>query len=432
MFKKEHSIFLILVFLPNFMQIVITNPFSNRFAYASYFIILSVALIMFPKNGMSMNASFKKVILVNSFFILIILYQMVTLEDFSAIYWMIMVPFLLGIELFVLFSAKETSYNVYLIERVMKYVLVCFYIQLILSVYESLSGSFLIHAYDEYLQVRSQDSFESRFILSNLPGPINPFTYLKLGLSGLHGQHNGWAFQLPFYNLLTAFAYIRTNKRFFLYTMILVLMAQMLNTTRTGILAIFVTDVLVYMKFFYRKKAVVRTITVVAVVAIPVFLGLSATIYNYFADYFMKGGSDTLSIRIDMWRSAIYHLTSGGFFLLTGLGYAEAGRLALSFVLLGGYESQLSSLENVFLDVLFLYGVIGLALFVYFVRVLIWKRADKTYRYFNLLLVVNMMIIGMTLGQVFVLRCYPLLLFCFIAFYLLPLQEVSGSNGDYG
>lgn len=411
MLNIKYIAFILLSLLPIFLQLIIP-PYGNRIVFASFFLLIATSFgVSFNFSKLSNN--YRKIILINIFMVIILFYQMVVFNDFSNIYWKMIFPFVLtSILIFYYHNFSDREQKILQIS--INILVFSFIIQFLLSVIESLQGSFIVSQYNWALKSYSylnQDTFINRFLFGSL-NIFNPFLFLKFGLSGLYGQHNMWALQLPFYNLIFAFAYIKTKNKYLLYLLIFIILAQLLNTTRTGIFAVLFTDLLIYLKFFYKRNFLFNTL--LTAILIPLLIISYEVVYDFFARYFTR--FDTFTIRTDIYISAIDYVYNSGSSLLAGMGYNEMGKLVTLFLSLQNYNVELKSFENGYLDILFLYGIIGFALFLYLIKQFLAGSNTTDVKFFAKLLVTNIFILGFTISHIFQVHVYPYVIFAFILF----------------
>ena len=253
-----------------------------------------------------------------------------------------------------------------------------FVLQLALSIYESRLGHviaagqgwWLVNEQTDtsFLQAWAGDTLyrvdilQHRFIGNAIWPQMSRvlFGNLTLPFSGMLGQHNYWGSELPFINLLFIMAYWSTRRRVYLVLLPLVFFAILMNTSRFGIAAIFVTDIALFLKLNPRRGFTIAAGAIT--LGLAVLAWLSAAIVSYFF------ATDTLTGRLATWPIFVDFFGNSDFVTyLFGFGPRGAEEMG---AILAGY-----SLENQLLLVLFNYGSVGALAILLFVR-----SFRKTYR----------------------------------------------------
>lgn len=179
---------------------------------------------------------------------------------------------------------------------------VLFLVQLVFSIYESLYFSnFLVNSYDwntanktlEYFPaLELSDRLQIDFFFNQLNIPF------QMTFSGMLGQHNHWGTQLPFYFLLFGYTYFATERKYkyFLILMGFITISSLLNTSRFGMIAIFVNAVFFFFILSTYSKNFKRFVGIVALLVLFYYLNvLIENIIIYIAL------TDTFSSRLDTW-----------------------------------------------------------------------------------------------------------------------------------
>ncbi|MDP1678354.1 MAG: hypothetical protein Q8L88_15965 [Bacteroidota bacterium] len=179
---------------------------------------------------------------------------------------------------------------------------VLFLVQLVFSIYESFYFSdFIVNSYDwntanktlEYFPaLELSDRLQIDFFFNQLNIPF------QMTFSGMLGQHNHWGTQLPFYFLLFGYTYFATERKnkYFLVLMGFVAVSSLLNTSRFGMIAIFVTGVFFFFILSTYSKNFKRFVGI-SVLAV-LFFYINVIIENIIIYMAL---TDTFSTRIDTW-----------------------------------------------------------------------------------------------------------------------------------
>lgn len=269
-------------------------------------------------------------------------------------------------------------------------VVVLFVIQFACSMIESRTGQIFEKNSDEVLT-----NLDYRdLLLTDSGGGMHELGF-NYGFSGLLGQANRFGVMLVFYNLLFM-TQLRSQFRWIFGSLMgLVLLAALLNTTKTSIGTIAVTDLL-YFTFQGGRTRILRIVLVFGsflVVAIP-FAGVVS-------EYALKdkGGSNNLVLRAEHWQRLWDY-------------YRVNGLTNPSNVLFGFDMSHLSSdgaatdaafqgsFENEFLLLLFNFGLLGLSIFLisfFGVPLSSFRLVSKFNRAVYLLLPLSLLICSLTM-----------------------------------
>ena len=295
--------------------------------------------------------------------------------------------YLIPITLVLFLSHYKNNSIIKFLENVFYLVGVMFLLQFILSAYESINNIYLDPIHNWALNHITSHSIRSKWLLqvigidfSLLDRFIHPF-------SGLLGQSNFWAVQLPFYNLIFLYMHYKTRRKYFMLLVVLVFSAILLNTTRSAIFIILVTDIF-YMLFIGESKRF-NYVTIGGVV-ILLFIYIGDIVYNFII-YFEQ--SDSLTGRL-----ATYN-TLSQFSMLSEIpliwGYSVPQILNIEYVYLGGM-----GFESYFFDVLFYNGIFGFLLFIYLLMKILkqGRKFSTINKYFSFLIVMNIIGISLTIN----------------------------------
>ncbi len=199
------------------------------------------------------------------------------------------------------FATFRDTENIEIFNRLSLIIGGVFIIQLAYSFYESVfSDVYIVNSFDwngtfsdfDYEGGLLNDRLQIEYFFQYLDLPI------RLVFTGLLGQHNHWGTQLPFYNLIFIYQYYysTTGRLRYLGLLGLVLLAAILNTSRFGILAIIITDIV----FFYYFTTINKRIKALFYFSFGVLLLIFAMdIYESISTYVSL--TNTFSTRQDTW-----------------------------------------------------------------------------------------------------------------------------------
>ncbi len=411
---RNFSFFIIVLTLPIFLPVLL-----SPYGYIYTFTVLITASIFYassPKEPMPQSRSMSAHTKIFYLFIIIIISKAFKYSDFSNPIFLLLIPFVLSLAVIRYASSVPLERSEEFISKCIETVYYVFLIQLVLSVFESLAGSYLVSGFNAAAKSYQgpEDAYITRFIIP-VPLFLNPFNYLRFGLSGLLGQHNQWGLQLPIYNLIFLYGYLRSRNSRYLMLMFLVIVAIILNTTRTSLVLIVISDVLL---FFYLYVSTSKRSRMIIYIIAAVVLALTADkILLVFQAIVTK--SDTLSIRLSIYQYAWYYLKAHFSDLVIGYDYHALGNLVTGFLRSANYNVVLHGFENGFFDMTFVYGISGFMLFLLFVFFSVrtmWENQHKAI--LGILFVLMIIFLNITLSHVFLSFVLP-----FITLFLILVSK---------
>jgi hypothetical protein len=386
---------LFILYLPVFIHFIIEVEAFGMFLYVS--VSLMMLLYLFKARAARNSELWKDIsffVTFNILYIAVIVLKLFAVDFnvrgfFSATQGHLISLFML---LYFLKQSKEDIVAV--VHRVFKFVGVVFLVQLCLSVYESYVGHFL-----QYFLAGDAPSgtLDERILLSVISSNIPLLSDLKMPFSGMLGQHNFWGTQLPFYNLIFLYLYLQSKQRKYMVLLALTFVASIFNTSRFGISAILLTDVITLLRFMRARTRVLIIGSLFILIAAN--LGTLITAWN---GYFER--ADTLTNRVvdyEMyWR---YFGDQNPLEMLIGVGATRLG--TLSERITGGY----GSFESEFFAQLFRSGLIGLVVIgAFLVAVAKKRRQGKPVEgSFGALIVLNVIMVSTVSNLVFTFFVFP-------------------------
>ncbi len=385
---KNHNALLAVLYFPIFGPIIV-SPYNVRFYLLIY--VSLIILLLLPK-GDTDRYFLHKVALLFTFSILFMLLVTV-LEVIHGTQFLLIIRqsltyvIVIGIILFLSKYKKEALIKI--LERTFYFVGIMFILQFILSAYESMNNIFLVNDYNWALSGLYVTSLDNRFILKIFDidtGFLRVFTH---PFSGLLGQHNYWAVQLPFYNLIFLIMYHKTKMKYYLFLIILVFIAILLNTTRAGILIILMTDIF-YVLYLNKRK--IFTYYAVSFLTILLLVYVIPQLAVNFFQYFQQ--TDTLTGRIESYSIFYWNIFTGDFPILFGYGSNQVIQIMNNLM---EYN-----FESAFFTILYVNGLIGLALFMIFLVKIVTQGRKFSFinKYFSYLIVFNIVGISLTIQGV--------------------------------
>ncbi len=295
-----------------------------------------------------------------------------------------------------------------IIEKVFRFIVIAFFIQFVLSIYESSIGHYIGVIWEDPDGVQLYSGWENRVVLNVLGNFTAGITSsFQFPLSGLLGQHNNWGAQLPFYNLIILMLYHETKEKKFIVGLIAIVAAIVFNTSRFGFAGIAATDIF-YLGYYFppiRKYIIILSSIVIAVIIYT--LNDIITLWeNYQALQ-----PDTLQYRVNNYSEFWKHLGDlhiGDF--LFGIGLKDSPKYYEKIMgFPGNFESSI-------LMSFFQYGIIGLLLLMY-----LWKkifnyavRFKNRFNPFIFLLFVNIISVSITVNGISYYFVLPFVVLIFI------------------
>jgi len=353
----------------------------------------------------------------NILYLLIIGIQFLFYAEGISVTFYLAQGFILSLMLIFYLSRYDDAMIIDTLNTVFQFVALAFLIQFALSAYESHLGQYIFGdtGWIEQTYTMSNQELEDRIVLSAVTSTVGLSNYFLYPFSGLVGQHNYWGTQLPFYNLIFLGMFYKKRNIYTGTLVFLVLPAIVLNSSRFGIAAIVLTDLL-FAYFLFKKGRIIVTVTLSIV-----FFYL---LYNFNAfsggwdEYFEK--TDTLSPRITS-----YQLLYDRFFsfdiisMIFGLGPNKSGQVVVAITGFGSFESELLALA-------YTSGLIGLFIFVIFLL----KQLTRNLHFHlypkvvGVLIVLNIIGVSLTTNLVFVASVYPFVTLLYV--YNLATETIAG------
>lgn len=297
-------------------------------------------------------------------------------------------------------STFSQNSRIVIFDKLVNLLAIGFVVQLLLSIYESMRGEIIGVGIDWLVSGFSVadviamgglyrvDILHERFIGNAIYPSLSQllFSGLTVPFSGMLGQHNYWGTQLPFLNLLFAIRYLETKDRTFLILLVLVLFSIVMNTSRFGLGAILLTDIILIRMSYPRYRLKINFF-------MALFMGL---VFFYllgkYDDDEMQYQTSTLFFRLDIWANLINLISNFSFVdYLFGIN-PEQLKAAVTF-----------SLENQFFYLIFYWGVFGIlfiVLLIYSMRP-IYMRLPHLYKVMLLLVGVNAVFVSALANQLF-------------------------------
>ena len=400
---KHFRFFIFVLSAPIFLPLLL-NPYHPIYT-AAVFVLSLVSLLIADKESETFDSNLSMIKIINYLFIAIIILKMIVYKDYSDQIFKLIIPFILSLVVLRYSQSVPDQSSEEFIQKCFRAVYYIFVIQFILSVFESLLGSFLVADYNiaNKNYFAESDIFINRFIIP-VPLFLNPFNYLHFGLSGLLGQHNQWGMQLPVYNMIFLYAYLRKKEKIYLTIMMLVIIAQVLNTTRTSLVLIVLSDLFMFFYLYVKKSKKSKWLIYFA--AVSGILIFSDKIIALLQAIVTK--SDTLTVRLSIYQYAWYYLKAHFLELLIGYDNRIIGNLVIGFLRTAKYNAILRGFENGFFDMTFIYGIAGFFLFLCIVTttlMILWKNVYG--KLLSILFILYVIIINMTLSDIFLPYAFP-------------------------
>jgi hypothetical protein len=270
---------------------------------------------------------------------------------------------------------------------------IVFILQVALAFYEARTGIILERQESELATATSL------IYARDLLGQTN-FGILSLGLqhpiTGLLGQFNRFGAVCVFFNLLFLVQLSIKWRWSYLFLTVLVLAAAILNTTKTAVIAIVVTDFLILIVNRETPRTVRWLMGIMALATVAI---LGETIMQFVL--LQMGGSDTISARKVLWSSLWDLYKEFGLKSVTTVffGFDYAFFLSQGVSKTGSLLSY-GSFENEGLLLIFNYGLVGFFAYVYAFIIDPFRHAmkmDRSVRIIMILLPVNIAFCSITL-----------------------------------
>ncbi len=278
---------------------------------------------------------------------------------------------------------KQFGRNDKLFENIAKALALMLFLQIMLSMLESSSGT-LLGNYE--ISKRPDGSsiivgIEGRDLL-NLFGMSQKGLFgFKIAFTGLIGQHNAFGIMLVFYNIFFLVQYEKKRSMYKLAPCLLILFALIGNGTRSAIMIVLLTN-LIYFSFSIKSKML--KMSVAAMLVLPLVIILYYNMSKYILNWYYQ--SDSLTTRTLLWEQLpLKPKDLFCFFFGRTIQDLSLWVIKIGGVVKGSYESEFA---NLYLKT----GFIGVMLFI---GMLFKTYRLKVFNYFrgkiisNRLLVLN-------------------------------------------
>ncbi len=281
------------------------------------------------------------------------------------------------------------------------------FLQIIISVYESYTGHLLgIYAVSNRYTTTLSALLPSRSVLELFNFNIYKVFGLSGPFEGLLGQYNMFGIMLIFYSIyFLAYLEIYKNKEI-KYYLILVFFGLIGNGTRSALLVATIIILLYVYNYLVVKKKYSIIILNIFIISI-IFLLFLYPLINKIENFYYA--NDTMTSRIEIWGVIINYIHNLKIpQLLFGVDLD-------SFIRTFTY----SSTESVYLSVLILYGVVGLAyFFIVLTKIFRMKINNNIHNRLitNKLLVLGILLISLVMSGIFFYVNYILITLTFLIF----------------
>jgi len=419
---KRFRFYFILLSAPIFLPILI-NQYDYKYTVV-IFLFSFLGWLLAGKKNIHLDNNVRIIRIITYLYMAIIILKMIVYNDYSYTLFNLLLPFILSAVFIEYSQSISDSKSQEFIQKCFNAVYVIFILQFVLSLIESLFNFYFVEAYNILNKnfLEESNTYINRFIIP-VPLFLNPFNYLHFGLSGLLGQHNYWGMQLPVYNLIFLYAYLRNKERKYFIILMFVLVAQVLNTTRTSLVLIVLSDLLMF--FYLYVKTSKRSRLLIYIVTILVIIIFSDKIIALLQAIVTK--SDTLTIRLNIYQYAWYYLKVHYQELLIGYDYRAIGNLVIGFLRSAKFTTILRGFENGFFDLVFIYGIAGFTLFlalVYTIVTIFWKNRHGIL--LSIVFILYVIFINMTLTHIFPSFIFP---FIILLIVIISRDTVMNRNG---
>lgn len=235
-------------------------------------------------------------------------------------------------------------------------------IQVLLSIYESITGAYFPSLFQNIATDISQRDILSVFGLSQ----FKLFGF-QVGLHGLLFQANVFGSMLVFYNIVFLFRYFESKKRIFLFFLLLCLFTSIGNTTRFAIFTILISDLIVFSVIY--KDVRVRFFTISGIFILSI-LYLNQLLIRW---HFFFENTNTIQLRLDLWKYLLEIRIPEMSFIekLFGCNLNDYLNFAIGF-------ARKVSMENAYFNRFALSGFIGLVLYLWTFHVYLILMSRKS------------------------------------------------------
>jgi hypothetical protein len=306
-----------------------------------------------------------------------------------------------------------------------------FVAQIFLSIYESIMG-FTLGDYEIKIIVNNQFSNKYGAIINRDPLALVGLTLgkligLQMPITGLIGQHNYFGGMLVLYNLIFLIAGMRSGRRLYYGLAIIAFMAAIANTTRIGLVAIIITDIIIIWQSIKIKHSI--KLYIAFIMGILVLLYIPIIIESIMNTFEM---SNTLPVRMDAWEY-IYdqytHTISLGSIIF---GWSMKMQQSWGYDYINRY---MGSFENQFIAIVIRYGIPVVLLFsIIFIGPMFAKKRIKENIYIVRLLGINVMILCITLDTLLHYSNYVLIILIYLGCAFEKREGISygmKASGEY-
>lgn len=387
--KSPLNILILSIFLPIFGRIVLPSSEDNWLLRVSIAILVGYIF----KNGRKLKFKIlshsTKMLLYFSGYCSLVLFVKIIISKYIPGITTLIEGYLFGLLIAIVLEVSGALNNYKLfIKELSKVILLLFAVQIVVSLIDSFFGINVFGFSGREIQ-------QSSYLTDRDPFQI--FDFMRITLSsfsttftGLFNSHNTFGVMLVYYNSFFILAFGSTNKKkYLLILMSLVFVAALLNTTRTTIIAIFISDI-IYFIYRYRMR---RLKQVLFLLILP-FLILFPTI-DIISQYFDTIGN--LAFRLAIWSSSIDSIIKSTHITYFFFGFPLSDITAMSY---NTWKQDLGSFENEFIRIYLYFGLLGLISFINFFIFTIFrlsKSVDESERSFPIILGLSILITSLSL-----------------------------------
>lgn len=411
---------LLVLYFPIFSQMAEVGRDNQITVYYIFLILLSLGFVVKSgkKNHLDGHARFFSFYFIAN--IILTTEQFIVTSLSARTFLAACFPYALSLFIFHFLYRHPSDEIKRIIEKVFRFIIIAFFIQFVLSIYESSIGHYIGVIWEDPNGVQLYSGWENRIVLNMLGNFTGGLTSsFHFPLSGLLGQHNYWGSQLPFYNLICLIVYHETKEKKFLFGLITIFIAVIFNTSRFGLAGIIVTD-LFYVAYYFSfvRKYILLFFSILIIIILYTLADIISLWENYQALQ-----PDTLQYRVNNYSEFWKHLVDlhiGDY--IFGIGLKDSPKYYEKIMgFPGNFESSI-------LMSFFQYGIIGLSLLMY-----LWKkifnyamRFKNRFNPFIFLLFVNIIAVSITVNGIsyyFVLPFVALIFFHQIVLGLLSIEN---------
>lgn len=250
-----------------------------------------------------------------------------------------------------------------LFDTITKAITIMLYLQILLSLLESVSGTLL----GDYEISKRPDGtsiivdIEGRDLLNLFGLSQKDLFGFKIAFTGLIGQHNAFGIMLVFYNIFFLVQYEKKRDNYRLVPCLLILFALIGNGTRSAIMIVLLTN-FIYFSFSIKNKML--KISAASMFALSLAIVFYYNLSGYIIRWYYQ--SDSLTTRLLLWEQLPLK-PNDLFVFLFGRTIQDLSlwTIKIGGIVKGSYESEFA---NLYLKT----GFIGVLLFI--------SMLFKTYR----------------------------------------------------